>query len=331
LFVQEPDGSVTDLAARAGVDVLNPSRGVLLIDADNDGDQDLHLTTALALLVFENDGNGVLSVSDTQEVVSGPISIAVGDFNLDGRPDLGVLGNDFNTLIALLGNGDGTFVPQPEVPDDVPVSNGPRSVVAVDVNQDGHTDVVTANIFADSISILLGAGDGTLGSPTDTPVGDGSRFLAADDFNGDGIVDIAVTSYLENTVAMLIGNGDGTFVNPVKATVGNLPHDLATGDIDNDGDVDVVVVSAQGASQNVGTYTVIFNNNDGTFTAEIRSAAYHPKSVALGDVNGDGILDLALGNSFLQIGNRVQVRIGLGDGTFGSGVNYGIRDRKSVV
>ena len=303
-----------------------PNTHLALADFDIDGDLDVAVVQQGrdSVTVFANDGNGVLAVSDTVDVVAGPNSIAVGDFNLDGRLDLGVLGNVSSTVVALLGNGDGTFVPLPVTPEDVPVGDGPRSVIAVDVNQDGHADVVTANMFADSISVLLGTGDGTLGPPTDIPVGNGSRFLATDDFNGDNIADIAVTNYLENTVAMLIGNGDGTFAPPVKVTVGAVPFDLATGDIDNDGDVDVVVASEQGASQNVGTYTAVFNNNDGTFTAEIRSAAYRPRSIALGDVNGDDILDLALGNAYLQIGNRVQVRLGAGDGTFGAATSYGI-------
>ncbi len=88
LFVQQPDGSVRDLAVQAGVDVLNASRGVLLIDADNDGDQDLHLTTALALLVFENDGRGVFRLARNLMNVTGGYSLAAADYDNDGDLDI---------------------------------------------------------------------------------------------------------------------------------------------------------------------------------------------------------------------------------------------------
>jgi hypothetical protein len=85
-----------------------------------------------------------------------PNSVAAGDFNGDGKPDVAVA--SYKGVAILLGNGDGTF----GSPKEVPVSGLPHSVAVADFNGDGKLDVVVADEKSNSVSILLGRGDGTL-------------------------------------------------------------------------------------------------------------------------------------------------------------------------
>ncbi|MCH8922886.1 MAG: VCBS repeat-containing protein [Planctomycetes bacterium] len=93
LFVQQPDGTVLEVAAQAGVDWLDACESALLIDLDNDGDQDLIVTTDLTLIVHENNGAGRFAVVARLPFGTAPDSITAADYNNDGRLDLYVCGH----------------------------------------------------------------------------------------------------------------------------------------------------------------------------------------------------------------------------------------------
>ena len=99
-----------------------------------------------------------------------PYSVAIGDLNADGKPDLGVANYESNTVSVLLGNGDGSFGTKT----DFATGIGPSSVAIRDLNGDGKLDVVVANFDLGSVSVLLGNGDGTLGARTDFATDNGS-------------------------------------------------------------------------------------------------------------------------------------------------------------
>jgi hypothetical protein len=116
--------------------------------------------------------------------------------------------------------------------------------------------------------------------------------LAAGDFNGDGKLDLAVATDSSNNVSVLLGNGDGTFQPAVNYGVGVSPRALALGDFNGDGKIDLVTANTY--SNNV---SVLFGNGDGTFQASVDypSGSFpQPQSLAVGDFNGDGRLDLAV-------------------------------------
>ena len=244
--------------------------------------------------------------------LSGPETVATGDFNGDGKLDLAVADNGSSSVSILLGNGDGEF--QAHV--DYAVGKGPSSVVIGDFNGDGKSDVAVRNQLSNTVSILLGNGDGTFQSAVNFATGAGNARMVAADLNGDGKLDLATTNIIDGTVSILLGNGDGTFQNHVDYAAGLLPLPLAVGDVNQDGQLDLVVGNI---SDN--TYTVLLGKGDGTFQPYTSYATItNPQSVILADFNGDGRLDLAV---FSEGGNPgLAILLGKGDGTFQSFADY---------
>ncbi len=246
-----------------------------------------------------------------------PNSVALGDVNGDGHPDLVLAGTDTSEVSVLLGNGDGTF----QAPRTF-YSGGYAVMAAVgDVNGDGHPDLVVAIGGGNFVSVLLGNGDGAFQSPVSYGIGAYyPTWVAIGDVNGDGKPDLAVASNCQSfgncgygPVSVLLGNGDGTFQAPANYVLGT-PQAVVIADVNSDGHPDLVVGELSGGAD------VLLGNGDGTFqvTARFSSGGGEALSIASGDVNGDGHPDLVVANT----SSSVSVLLGNGDGTFQSPVLY---------
>jgi hypothetical protein len=121
-------------------------------------------------------------------------------------------------------------------------------LVAADFNGDGKLDLALANYFGNTVSILLGNGDGTFTAGATPVTGRDPEWVAAGDFNGDGKVDLAVSNYEDNTVSILLGNGDGTFTTAATPGVSKGPGGLAVADFNGDGKLDVAATTDTGVS-----------------------------------------------------------------------------------
>src|ERR1700691_4998947 len=145
---------------------------------------------------------------------TGPETVAVGDFNGDGRLDV-VTGNTFSTadtVSVLLGNADGTFAPHV----DYPAGGAPTSVAVGDFNGDGKLDIAVLYGSSNaSVGILLGHGDGTFKPVMSTTAGPGGTSFSVGDFDGDGKLDVAIADDLTNNVDVMLGKGNGSFNPPV--------------------------------------------------------------------------------------------------------------------
>jgi hypothetical protein len=178
--------------------------------------------------------------------VTSPVSVAVGDFNGDGKLDLAVT----NTVgvNVLLGNGDGTFQPAQFFN----TVSYPVSVAVGDFNGDGKPDIAVAG--GNSVSVLLGNGDGTFQAAQNVFAAANLTSLAVGDFNGDGFLDFAVA--FRGGVRVLLGNGDGTFqTSHVSYVAGNLPTSLAVADFNGDNWPDLAV-----ANQLSGDVSILLND-----------------------------------------------------------------------
>jgi hypothetical protein len=188
----------------------------------------------------------------------------------------------------------------------------PNSVAVGDFNGDGISDLVTANLISNTVSVLLGKGDGTFQPARDFAVGRNPEAVVVGDFDGDHIPeDIAVANTSDNTVSVLLGNGDGTFRLAGNFAVGVQPVAIAAGDFHGDGNTDLVTANMGG-----NTISVLLGNGDGTFQpARDFSTGPQPDAVAVADFNGDHIPDLVVANTASRF-VTVSVLLGNGDGTF---------------
>ena len=171
----------------------------------------------------------------------GQASLAIGDLDGSGTPDLVVGSNDGCTKISvLLGNGDGTFGPKTDYEAEI----NPAVAIA-DLDKDGRPDLVAANGNGNTVSILLGNGNGSFSPRTNYPTGVGPSSVAVQDFNGDGTPDVVTASRLLHTVSVLPGNGNGTFGPKSDYGVGATPaYAVAIGDLNGDGRPDLAIANS---------------------------------------------------------------------------------------
>jgi FG-GAP-like repeat/FG-GAP repeat len=157
-------------------------------------------------------------------VGSRPESVTVGDFNGDGRLDLATVNSGTDTVAILLGLGDGTF----QAPQDFGVPReGPGSITVGHFNGDGRPDLATANSFPfDSVSILLGRGDGTLQDAESFGVGFRPQSITVGDFNGDGRLDVVTGNIEDNTVSILLNNTPVEMAVKIDIKPGSFPNTI---------------------------------------------------------------------------------------------------------
>lgn len=303
----------------------------LLADFDGDGHRDLVVaqqrnpaTGFLTILSGAPAGTfvGEHYVGDAPGAVRRHFPPIAGDFNGDGRPDLVALNTSTGTWAAQLMAANGT------VTEAASFTDSGTSYAAADFNHDGKMDLLFgAN---GSAQCVRGNGDGTFQTPTSSVFG-GSSYLIAADFNHDGNPDVAGVTFTPSSVHVGLGKGDGTFLADQAFTVADYPQYLQAADLNADGNIDLVTVNrnVQG-SVPVGNLSVLLGNGDGTFqTARTVSVGGEPTTVVAADFNGDGNLDLAVGN----IGTatpQISLLKGHGDGSFDPEVMIGAGTQSAV-
>jgi hypothetical protein len=190
--------------------------------------------------------------------------------------------------------------------------------IAADLNADSRPDLAGAG--ANAVSVMLGNGDGTFRAKTDFPVGTQTQAVAAGDFNSDGKVDLVVTlNSPQFSLALLTGTGTGTFNAPTffPNTSGfDSPAIVAT-DLNGDGRLDLVVMHSiacfTAPCRAARSITVLLGNGNGTFqTPSEIDVGTGPNSMAVVDLNRDGIKDVAIGGGNTEF----SVLLGVGNGTF---------------
>jgi hypothetical protein len=220
-----------------------------------------------------------------------PRSVALGDFNRDGKLDLAESNQTSGTVAVLLGAGGGDFGPKTEFPTGGAAAD---SIALGDFNRDGKLDIVVSTESPGTVSVLLGTGSGSFGAATPFAIGGFVSSVAVGDFNGDGVPDLAVSNEITNNVSILLGTGSGSFGVPTDYGVGTTPFAIGVGDFNNDGNLDLAV-----ANPNSNNVSILLGTGSGGFLAATDfSVGARPRALAIGDLNNDGAADLAVGNSF---------------------------------
>ncbi len=254
-------------------------------------------------------------------------------------PDLAVAngGSNSNNVTILLGNGTGGFTASTNSP--FAVGKQPESVVAGDFNGDGSQDLAVANINDNTVTVLLGNGQGGFAAAQGSPfaVGHQPASIGVGDFNGDGIQDLAVGNFKDSTVTVLLGNGAGGFTaaSGGPLAVGTNPGAVAVADFNGDGFLDLATANYANNATGGGNITVFFGNGSGGFTAAPGSpfaAGTGTFSMAVGDFNGDGNPDLAAAG---YTSNNITVLLGSVSGAFtaatGNPIAVGTNPQSLVV
>ncbi len=199
---------------------------------------------------------------------------------------------------------------------DFPVGHSPTSIAVADLNGDSKLDLAVTNQGDNTVSILLGNGDGTFLSQTTLATGIAPSAIVSGDFNADGKVDLAVANFSDNTISIFLGNGDGTFASGGTITGIRNPAAMVTGDFRHTGRVDLAVLD-----QADGLVSILLGNGDGTFATPVNTTVGRsPSALVTGDFNADGNLDVAVTNSG---SNTVAVLLGNANGTFSRRIDLG--------
>lgn len=235
-----------------------------------------------------------------------PRSLALGDFNEDGRVDVVVHTGGANFALRF-GDGAGGLAPLTAAPPACQVS---ATVVAADVNEDGHLDLALIN--GGFVSILPGTGLGTFGPRVDYPAAAMTSRLTLADLDADGHLDLAATySSDPNGISVWRGQGDGTFVGRTEVLdLWGLPNALLAADVNEDGHLDLLSTDMVGG----GMVHIFPGHGDLTFGDVLgRGAGLYPVGLTCGDLDQDGHADYVTANADM---NGVTIARGRGDGTF---------------
>lgn len=294
--------------------------GITGIDEECDDANDIEGDGCDSNCTISSCGNGIFAPGEiclAENILQFPIEILsndalLTDLNGDSRLDLVIAtgsiaepnGPEDDLAIVLLGDGDGTF----QFPQSFPVGNFPVDVEAGDLNGDNAPDLIVVNSSGDTVSLLLGNGNGTF-QPQITFSNSDPTSVAIGDFNGDDGLDFAVASSTSFNVNLFLNDGLGNFDAPLSINFGRTLDTVRAQDLNADGILDLVGTRASG-----NTISVRLGNGDGSFEpGQELSVGEQPESLLIADFNGDGALDLA--NLNVQEDN-ISVFLGNNDGTF---------------
>ncbi|HLJ47454.1 MAG TPA: FG-GAP-like repeat-containing protein, partial [Bryobacteraceae bacterium] len=298
---------------------------IVAADFNRDGKLDIALTqlgaTAGSVSVLLGNGDGTFGPLMPLPAVNGfPFYLFAADLNGDGIQDLALTlqsstGSGNDSVGVFLGKGDGTFA----TPSLYSVGQGIATIVAADVNNDGHLDLIALGSernIVNRVWTLIGKGDGTFQTPLSAPTGTGDATLSYADINHDGNVDLLIADASASAMAVMLGKGDGTYASPVEYLATAQVASLTPGALD-DGSTFVLMMDNV-----VPLVSAILIASDGTVKSPVlQRVGVAPSSIAAGDLNGDGKPDLVITDSASA---KVFVELGMGGGAFGPVVSYSV-------
>jgi Flp pilus assembly secretin CpaC len=249
LLVTDPVTNTVEVLLSNGDDTFKQATGspitvghqpsaIVTGDFNGDGNLDFVVTnfTDNTFSLFLGNGDGTFKQATSSPFalpssVAGPMAMTAVDFNSDGNLDLAIVNQTTNNVAILLGNGNATFTQATGTPptgSPIAVGKSPVAIATGDLNNDSHPDLAVVNQTDNTVSVLLGNGDGTFTAATNSPLGTGQAptAVAISDFNADGNPDIAVTDPQTDSVSVFLGVGQGLFAPAFELPVGSNPTAL---------------------------------------------------------------------------------------------------------
>jgi uncharacterized repeat protein (TIGR01451 family) len=271
----------------------NTDFDVELGDLDGDGDLDAVVTSTGRAFDswFRNDGSGNFTRVSYFQNTNQTYQAAIGDIDGDGDLDIAIARSGLNPI--LINDGSGVFTN---------ATFGSTSTVTYDiefgdVDGDGDLDAVLANNGENELYLNDGSGDFTLvanalGSPASTGV---SWDVALGDLDGDGDLDVVTAEVGQNLLYFNDGSG-GFGTGQLLPGTGATTLSLSLGDLDGDGALDIVEGNGNTSNPSENPDNIYFNDGRGSFSVVRGLGSGRTWGNAVGDVDGDGDLDVAIAN-----------------------------------
>jgi hypothetical protein len=294
--------------ARRDFDVIGNANGFAIADFDGDGNPDVLAAVYQSnndnLKLIRGNGDGTMLDPVLVETFGNnePTNVIAADFNEDGWMDAAAsIFSPGNAMRVWLNDGQGALLPSVVYA----AMGNPASLAAGDIDGDGHLDAIVVNsaITENTISVLIGVGDGTFLPQYTLPTLLAPSDVALADFDQDGDLDVLITHLGANSVLLFVNNGVGGLA-PVAIALGVIQRTPSVADFDADGWPDVALTT--------GVASVLFNNHAGGFTFQ-PGTANASGGVGLADFDQDGDTDIVATNYF---GSLASVLLNDGAGQF---------------
>ena len=225
-------------------------------------------------------------VISTVPVGKSPNGVVAADIDQDGYLDVVSVNAGGGSLTVCLNDKTGNLIPKPEIR----VGGYPQSVTAADLNGDGWPDLISADNAGSTVTVLMN-NHGTFPTATTFPVGNAPRTVVAADLNGDGLPDLVTANYNDNHLSVLFNTGGGNFVTGPILPTGGHPFSVVATPLFGQGTLALASGNADG------TVTIYSNDGLGHFrNTDNLKAGKSIQPLVVADFNGDGQLDLAIGD-----------------------------------
>ena len=277
--------------------------GLATGDVNNDGHKDIVVAVQSGTVqLLRGEGGGEFGPRETIAVGIGTQTLALADFDQNGRLDVAYDNRNSDSISILLQDDGGNFLDAVEY--SANIGPKPTSLTTGDLDNDGNLDIVVANFGGHDVSVLMGKGNGSFEDATRFRTGHRPNGVAIADLDLDGDSDIAVN--ILNSSVNILANEGGTFVAPERIVLrSGLTNNLTAADLNQDGIPDLAVVANRGvavllnATEVEGASQVGDSNRDGVFNQTdivqiLQGAKYLTGEPAIweeGDWNGDGFFD----------------------------------------